>query len=952
MRFYENLKNLSVNRLPQRSYYIPENEGAYTLLNGEWRFKFYDNEINEEKEIVSWDRIPVPSCWQMHGYEPPYYTNFNYPFPVDDPFVPDINPVGIYERDFEVKNTDNRTYIVFEGVCSCLYLYINGEFAGYSQGSHLQAEFDVTDFVKLGTNTLRARVLKWCSGSYLEDQDMFRMNGIFRDVYMLSRPEGHITDIETSAKNNTITAKYKGCAKVSLYDAENNLLAEKEAEDFVSFDIENPVGWNAEKPYLYTLKFFAKGEEISLKVGFCEFTISPKCELLLNGTPIKLKGVNHHDTDPYTGWYQTDEQLYRDLKLMKQLNMNTVRTSHYPPTPKFLNMCDELGLYVVLETDIELHGYVPRDPHVPGGYDNDHPDWLGNKPEWEDAFVERIVRAFERDKNHPSIVMWSMGNESGFGPNHSAMLKWIKNRRPEALTHYEGASFLGYYDATDICSYMYADPRVLDTFSDRRKEITVETHCESKDIKQPYFLCEYCHAMGNGPGGIMEYMNLLYKYPAFIGGCIWEWADHTVIVDGVPKYGGDFGELTHDGNFCCDGLVTYDRKLKAGSKNVKTAYQYVKTSLNGKKLSITNLYDFTNLNEYRIFLEVVHDHNQPKQADYVLDIPPKETAEINITDLLVGILDCELGAYLNILVCNKNGVEVASSQHEIEVTKKEKQEILTPLKLSEDSKSVWAVGDDFVYSFSKQLGGFTSINLNGIEQLKEPSKLSVWRAPTDNDRPVCNNVWNFERFDKLMSKIYETTVSKNKITVKGSLAGISRTPFFRYTAEYEFFTDGTVNISLTGDVDEKRHWLPRLGFEFKTIPENNYFKYFGMGPDENYVDMCSHARMGRFERYVSQEYVPYIMPQEHGNHMNTKELVFKNGLKFTGDSFNFNVSEYDMMDLTKASHIDELKKNGAVNIRIDYKVSGLGTNSCGPEPLPHQTLNEKHIEFKFSIKTK
>lgn len=319
MRFYEELKNISVNRLPQRSYYIPENEGAYTLLNGEWKFKYFKNEEEYTDEIKEWDKIPVPSCWQLLGYEDPNYTNANYPYPVDPPFVPDENPMGVYERAFEVENAENKTYIVFEGVSSCVFLYINEEFSGYSQGSHLQAEFDVSAFVKKGKNTIRAKVMKWCSGSYLEDQDFFRMNGIFRDVYMLSRPKGHIKDIEVKTEDNNIIVNFDGNAKISLYDGEK-LIDSTEAEKNAKLSVENPVFWNAEKPYLYTLKFEYKSELISLKVGFRKYEISDKSEFLVNGVSVKLKGVNHHDTDGLKGWYQSDEDMLQDIELMKRLN--------------------------------------------------------------------------------------------------------------------------------------------------------------------------------------------------------------------------------------------------------------------------------------------------------------------------------------------------------------------------------------------------------------------------------------------------------------------------------------------------------------------------------------------------------------------------------------------------------------------------------------------------------
>ena len=960
MRFYEKLDNISVNRLPQRSYYIPENEGAYTLLNGKWRFHYYANEADIDETICDWDEISVPSCWQLLGYEDPNYTNVNYPYPVDPPFVPDINPAGIYEREFVVENEKNRTYIVFEGVSSCVFLYINGEFAGYSQGSHLQAEFDVTPFVKKGVNILRAKVLKWCSGSYLEDQDFFRFNGIFRDVYMLFRPEGHLTDIEVTTEDSVITVKFNGNANITLCDNAGHVLETKAGQDEVRFAVQNPVLWNAEKPYLYTLKLEAAGEIISIKTGFKTVEIATDCALLINGVPVKLKGVNHHDTDPYTGWYQTDEAILNDLLLMKSLNINTVRTSHYPPPPKFLSLCDELGLYVVLETDLETHGFVTRGCGY--GYDNDHPDWPGNQPEWTESYVERMVRAFERDKNHPSIIMWSTGNESGHGPNHYEMIQWLRARRPGLLVHCEDASRLGYLDHSDVYSIMYPEVYKNKAYSKEQNNRTVEGYLTNPENKQPLFLCEFAHAMGNGPGTVLEYIDFCYRYPAFIGGCVWEWADHTVMVDGVPKYGGDFCEGTHDHNFCCDGMVTHDRRLKAGSKEIKAAYQNVSVSLNGTDLTITNLYDFTNLSEFSLKLTVMVDGERVTEGDYTLDVRPKERRELNIASLLNsaecrGRMDsCRLGAYLNLSFVDKNGHEAAFIQQELFVPQTQPKTVRTPAELSEAEKIITVCGTGFSYEFSKLLGGFVSIKLNGTEQLTAPTKLSVWRAPTDNDRHI-RKKWEWsdsdnqsgENFNKLFSKVYSCLTDKNVITVTGSLAGISRKPFFLYTVCYAFFTDGTVDVSLSGKVREDCIWLPRLGFEFKTILENSRFAYFGMGPEENYADMRAFARMGLFHSSAADEYVNYVKPQEHGNHTNTKELVFDNGLAFTGDGFEFNVSEFDALDLSRAKHIDELKKNGAVNVRIDYKVSGIGSNSCGPALLERYQLKEKQIDFAFSF---
>jgi len=938
MRSYEDLTKISENRLPQRAYYIPT---GYTLLNGDWKFKFYSRDIDEEENITVWDTIDVPSCWQARGYEKPYYTNVQYPYPVDPPYVPDENPLGIYEREFEVEDLEKAHYIVFEGVSSCVSLYINGEYVGYSQGSHLQAEFDISTFVKKGVNVIRAKVLKWCSGSYMEDQDFFRYNGIFRDVYLLSRPKGHIKDIDIKTNGNKINIDFEGEGEICLYDGEK-LLDKKQAEKQAEFTVENPVMWNAEKPYLYKLVFTYKDEVIEQKVGFRTIEISDKSELLINGVSVKLKGVNRHDTHRLNGWYETDEELLEDLKLMKKLNINSIRTSHYPPTPKFLNMCDELGFYVCLETDIELHGFTQRKRGY--GYDfKDNMEWINNQPEWKEAFVERMVRAYERDKNHPSIFMWSLGNESGHGLNHIAMSEWLRTKDNVRLIHAEDASREKIEGTTDVYSLMYPQISV------------VEEYAKDDTKKQPFYLCEYAHAMGNGPGAIKDYWDLFYKYPKLIGGCIWEWIDHVYLEDGVQKYGGDFGELNHDFNFCSDGLVFSDKSFKAGSYNAKAVYQYMRTGLSGDVLKITNLYDFTNLNEYKLKYQVQKDENIVSEKELVLDLEPKKTAEIKV-ELPA---ECKIGCYINVYLYDKEGYEVAKTQETADVKIVKEANCKKLAELTDDDNEIIAEGDGFRYTFSKIYGALESMIKNGEEQLRDVMKLTVWRAMLDNDmykkdvwgnpRDNRNNTsWNFNR---IFNKVYSCEIVDGKVVVKASLAGVGRVPFAKYTVTYTVYEDGEIEVAMTGDIIEQVEWLPRFGFELKIPKGKSSFKYFGMGPLENYSDMKNHATMGLYESNAAEEYVNYVMPQEHGNHTGTKYLEIAKGLTFTADTeFEFRVSEYDTMDIEMAMHTDELKKDDYINVRIDYKMSGVGSNSCGPDVLEKYQLNEKNFEFKFSIK--
>jgi len=940
MRPYEDLGRISENRLPQRSYYIPEGKNACQSLNGIWHFRYYARDIDIDPDNRTWDEIKVPSCWQALGYDAPNYTNINYPYPVDPPFVPDDNPCGVYEREFEIADAGRASYLVFEGVSSCAEVSVNGKYVGYTQGSHLQAEFDITPFAVQGTNTLRVIVCKWCSGSYLEDQDFFRFNGIFRDVYVLSRPKGHIRDIDIRTDGDRIHIIFDGEAQISLYD-HGTLICEKKAEGNAAFQVKNPVLWNAEKPYLYTLVFLYEGETIRIGVGFRTVSISDEHALLINGVAVKLKGVNHHDTHPYNGWCLTNDEIKHDLELMKKLNINTIRTSHYPPSPVFLTLCDEMGFYVVLETDLETHGFTSR--HSGNrGYDITSMEWICNQPVWKDSYMDRMVRAVERDKNHPCIFMWSTGNESGHGPNHLSMIEWTRARDNTRLIHCEDACRLGIDGRSDVYSRMYVD---LETW---------EKLAQDGERKEPLFLCEYSHSMGNGPGDVCDYWDLIYKYPQLIGGCIWEWCDHTMVVDGVQKYGGDFNDLTHDGNFCCDGLVFSDRTFKAGSLEAKAAYQPIRTELKNGQLMVTNHLDFTNLNEYTFRYEIQVDGQTISAHTAVLNIAPRQTAPVALEVKLPSV--CALGCYVNGELMDQYGETVASTQNQLDVPVAARILPVEKAELTEDAQNIYAKGSGFSYIFSKQYGNFRSLTVNGEEQLSDLIRLTVYRAPTDNERYErarweynCIN-YTSENFDRLMPKVYSCKIQDGAIIVNSSLAGISRMPFFRYTLKAQIFKSGEITFALDGNVSDDCTWLPRLGFEFTTPYENSAFRYFGMGPGESYCDMYRHAGMNWWQSDAKAEYVPYVMPQEHGNHTGVKELQILNGLRFTADTaFDCNVSHYTAAQLAKALHTDELAEDNATHIRIDYKDSGIGSHSCGPE-LPHKyRLEEKEIHFGFSV---
>ncbi len=937
MRHYENPQKTSENRCEARSWYIPGGVSRQLMLSGQWQFAYFERDIDVPDRIDTWDTIPVPSCWQLHGYENPNYSNINYPYPCDPPYVPDDNPCGVYRRSFTLDEVSGKTYFVFEGVSSCAYLYINDRYVGFTQGSHILAEFDITDFVRAGENTVQVKVLKWCCGSYLEDQDFFRYNGIFRDVYILQRPQGHIRDVEMIPDDRAISISLEGQATVRILDGQT-LLTQQVMTDRFTYAPENPILWNAEKPHLYTVELERDGEVITLKAGLRKIRISDKYEILINGVSVKFHGVNHHDTSALRGWCQSEEELRRDLLLMKQLNINCVRTSHYPPAPVFFRLCDEIGLYVVCETDIETHGFLRRLPNVPYRYDVESGAWPCTKAEWKQEFMDRMIRMVEQFKNHASIFMWSTGNESGHGCNHVDMVRWTRKRDETRLVHVEDASSMGQIHNADVYSRMY--PSLA----------TVEGYARNDNINMPVFLCEYAHAMGNGPGDVYDYNELFDKYPKLTGGCVWEWADHVVTVDGVQRYGGDFpGEMTHDGNFCCDGLVFADRTLKAGSLEAKAAFQPMRTRFEDGSLKVYNRLDFTDLAEYEFTWWIEVDGVRQQEAQLRLAAAPHTEVSVPVDYAPVA---CRFGAQLNTQL-RKDGIVCAHTQHPLECSILS-EEAAPKAMLWEDGLQILAGGENFQYTFSKHYGTFTSLVVDGKEQLADRPVLSAHRAPTDNDRNIRFrwmqlNEWQGENLDKSFVKIYDCTVEDGDILVHGALSGVSRAPLLKFTQRVQILADGQIRLELTGDIRDDAIWLPRLGYEFTLPGQTEDFAYYGNGPAESYRDLCHAGSIGLHESSAGREYVPYVRPQEHGNHTAVKWLRIGD-LEISAEDMEINVSRYSTAALTKAEHTDELVADGKTHLRIDYKVSGIGSNSCGPELEKKYRLAEKKICFRFRVR--
>ncbi len=989
MRFYEKFEITSENRLPQRAFYIPEGDAVYTLLNGEWRFNYYANSdaVEVNGKVAKWDKVKVPSTWQNTGYENPNYCNINYPYPLDPPYVPNVNPCGIYEKDFNITDNNKKAYFIMEGVSSCASVYINGSYVGFTQGSHLQAEFDISGFVNVGKNTVRVVVYKWCVGSYLEDQDFFRCNGIFRDVYILERPVGHIVDFSVETENNdTVIVKTDTDVDVTLYDNGEVIGATVTDENGkAEIKIDSPVLWNAEKPYLYEVELKKAGEIIFENVGLRTYAINENNEFLVNGVSVKLKGVNHHDSHPENGWVMSDEDIINDLKLMKELNINCIRTSHYPPTPRFLSYCDKMGFYVMLETDIETHGFIRRYSNVSYCYDVETGEWPCSMDVWKDEHVERMQRAYHRDKNHTSIFMWSTGNESGHGPNHIAMLEWLATVETKRLYHAEDASrafhrwdgaFNKAKENLELAqkrneNVEEAKERLEIAVKDREKAITdmrrahfhsgmyislneLDRWTSTNLVDQPIFLCEYVHAMGNGPGDIFDYVEKFYSHPALVGGCIWEWCDHTVIVDGVQKYGGDFkGELTHDGNFCCDGLVFADRSFKSGSLEAKTAYAPFRFEYKDGKITVENRFDFTNLNECKLTYVIACDGEVLEENTVALDVAPHQKGVIETTAQFPE--SCKYACTVTATLY-QGANELGTLQQEIECEKENiLEEINGSAKIYEEGIFIYAEGENFKYGFNKQSGNIESMIIDGKEQLYAPTNLSLYRPWTDNERNVKNrlikiDIWSGENLDYAWYNVRGSKIKGNKITFDVAIATVSRAPVFLYSLSYTIGENGTIKVDLDGKLRNFGMWLQRLGFEFAFKNKNMEFEYFGMGPEENYCDLYHNCALDFYVSSAENEYVNYIRPQEHGNHIKVRELTLSDKITFKAENiFETAVSQYSIDQIMKANHTDEIGESKATFVRIDYKSSGIGSNSCGPALMEKYQMNDKDIHFTFTI---
>lgn len=987
--YHKTQKILHVGCEEPRAYFIPfadeESAGSeyredsvfFKSLCGTWDFKWYEHvgQIAGEDYPVfpeQYDKLDVPMNWQVmldRGYDVPNYTNINYPYPIDPPHVPDKNPCGLYRRDFTVTEemiADKEVFINFEGVDSCFYLWVNDSFAAYSQVSHMTSEINITKLVKPGKNTLKVLVFKWCDGSYLEDQDMWRMSGIFREVFLLFRSKTRIIDIyvksvlDASFTKGTLTAEVSLSARAvlaaKLVSPDGKVIAEtkKNAKSpVIEIKLDSVSLWSDETPALYQLYLTCGGEVVRIPVGFKTIEIIDRV-IYINGKKVKAKGVNRHDSHPVLGHATPYDHMINDLMIMKRHNVNTVRTSHYPNDPRFTGLCDKYGIYVVDETDIETHGCQ--------GAGN----WklLSDDPEWQDAYVDRAKLMFERDKNHVSIIMWSLGNESGYGCNQNAMTAFLRSRDKSRLVHYEGAHS-GYTggkenpEATDVESHMYPNPASLPELLEDGKR------------KMPYFLCEYSHAMGNGPGDLRAYWELVYKYDVFFGGCVWEFIDHSVAIkqpDGSYHYtyGGDFGDTPNDGNFCVDGLVYPDRKPHTGLLEVKQAYAYAYAELTDASagaLKVRNLRKFRSLDDTDLVWSVEQEGVtvQNGSVPALGTAPEGETSLVIPYDLsgLTGNVYLNIGFRTNTATAwAEAGYETSFQQFALPAEKAVKPEAacLYPVTAEETDGAVIVTAGETVYTICKLCGCLAQINDNGKDMLTEPVRPTIWRAPTDNDRNI-KNKWIAEGYDKTEIKCYgvktETNSDKSVTVISEISLGVrAKTPVLKATVSYT--VNGSGKLEIKTSVNQRSDFLPRFGYEIVMPANSEKYSYFGLGPVESYSDKHLAARMGLFRGEVKDNMEHYVYPQENSSHTGTLYATVKSiaghGLRFENDeSFVFRASHYSTAQLTEAMHDYELSPSEKTYINIDYKQSGIGSNSCGPELPAQLRLSEKQFDFVFTV---
>ncbi|GMK43940.1 beta-galactosidase [Paenibacillus glycanilyticus] len=1006
-RDWDNLAVLERNRAKSRAYFIPfsDIEGAlsydrgsspwFKSLNGNWKFHYAQGPewapeafFEESYDVSGWDEIQVPGHWQLKGYGHPHYTDLYYPFPVNPPHVPNDNPTGSYVREFELPPYWNgrKLSVKFDGVDSAFHVWVNGEFVGYSQGSRLTSEFDLTPYAKAGINRMAVRVYQWSDGSYLEDQDMWYMSGIFRDVYLVSEPtsiriadyrivtelDAQYCDANLSVKVELSGDNLQGEVRLNLLDQEGNAVAsavnpidsasQDQAVTEFALPVTKPALWSAESPALYHLTISIVDqhdhmmETVAQRVGFRKIEVKDG-QFLVNGKAILLKGVNRHDHHPDTGRTVTLSTMIQDVMMMKQHNINAVRTAHYPNDPRFYDVCDEYGLYVMEEADLETHGFEPL-----GNISR-----LSDDPAWQDAYVDRIRRMVERDKNHPSVLFWSLGNESGFGCNFRAMSEWCKQADPTRLIHYEEDREA---EVCDVVSTMYSSVEKMEGFG------------QLVDHPKPHILCEFAHAMGNGPGGLKTYFDTFDAYRRLQGGFVWEWIDHGIsrkTADGKDDYayGGDYGDEPNNSNFVIDGLVRPDRTPSPGLIEYKKIIEPVRVEyLSNHRIRVVNRYDFITLDHLHADWSVIADGRTVQSGVLVLPlIGPGESAELDVPvrmDAQLSHLDSGAERWLNIgfslaADCSwgERGHELAWAQLALEAAERNASAAAVnlptrSLSCSEEGREIILENDLFQIAFDSRQSGIRSLRMNGQELVNKGPRLNFWRAPIDNDMYVLPD-WRKAHLDKLSERIDGCQWERlDEGTVRISWISRIAPPVhdwgFRCETVYTVTGSGLIMIDIHGVPEGKPPaMLPKIGLQMELPPSMDNVKWYGRGPGESYSDSKEAGRFGVYSKTVDELFTPYIYPQENGNRTDVRWVSVTDGggigLLAVGEpTLEFSARRYADADLEAARHASDLVPRDFITLNLDYRQNGLGSNSCGPAQAPDCMVTPDEFRFRVLLK--
>lgn len=1001
MKTWENHQIDGINRMPARAHFLtfPSKEKAFLNnnrythafknLNGVWKFMFLDAPeyspegfFNSDFDVTKMDDITVPGNWQLQGYGKMHYSDLWYNFPINPPYVPTENPTGIYKRTFFVEESyrDKKIIIRFCGVDSAYHLWINGKEVGYSKVARNESEFDITDLIRVGEeNDVTVRVYQWSDGTYLEDQDMWWESGIFRDVELIGVPKDGINDYKVIAD---LDDEYKnGIFKVEaflrttkevnvtfeLVDAGENTVftktvVAKEGKACIDEVIADVNHWTAETPYLYKLFMTVEDdgriiEVIPQNVGFRNIRLNGET-FLVNGVAIKFKGVNRHDYSPQNGRVVSREEIEKDIILMKQFNINAIRTSHYPNSYYLYDLCDEYGMYLIAETDLECHGF-----ELTGDY-----KWITDDPSWELAYVSRMTRMIERDKNHPAIIFWSLGNESAFGCNFRKMTDVAHEMDPTRLVHYEGDFDV---ESADVYSTMY-------TWIENPKKPYLMKDIIEKS-KKPHIHCEYCHAMGNGPGNLKDYQDLVYAHDKLQGGFVWEWFDHgiesfTESGEKYYRYGGDFGDDPSNKDFCIDGLIMPDRTPSPGLYEYKKVIEPITTTAVDIQKGIINLlsrYDFANLDRFNLVYKVMED-DVILQTGFMAVPSIEARANKDITlpyDL--SVIKVKPGAhyYVNISYQLREDTSYASSGHELATAQFElplyKEGIMVRpegiLNVEKEHTTLHVKGANFSLDFNLVNGNLMNIVRDGMQVLSKGPRLTLWRAPISNDMEIIDKLKKVYflhlEHEVVMNIDYHMEGNILKVEVDTINSTTNSAWHFKTKYVYTVCPSGDILIDVegtpSGRVDLAPDMLPRIGVSMHLDKSMEHVRYFGMGPGENYADSKEAAQMGLYANTVDGLFTNYVIPQENGNHMGCKWVSMTNDrgmglLASTEGDFNFSASWYEDKDLDDAKHTCDLVKRDYIVFNVDYKQNALGTNSCGQWQL--DKYRAKFEDFKLSFR--